>query len=385
MRIASHDNATIAVKGSASKVATDRRQSPWTRIILTAGGILLVTSGHYLTPQSLFLWHNIFQRLYYVPIVLAAIWFGWAGGLLAAACSALCYIPHILMVWRDNPTYTANQYAEIVVFFLVGAITGVLSDRERKRSEQLQQTADRLDKVYRELQDSFEQLKRADRLSAIGQLAASLAHEIRNPLASIEGAADVLERGPGSEERRVEFLAIIKKECQRLNRLLTGLLDFARPRQPRFRPVIVEQVIRSVVGLAAHAADKSGITLLTEVSPDLPPVEGDPEQLQQVVLNLTLNAIQAMPDGGRLTVSARRENAACTIRVTDEGSGISEADLEKIFDPFYTTKQGGTGLGLSVAHQIIAQHGGAIKVARNPDRGMTFAVVLPIRHGRRDS
>lgn len=348
-------------------------------------GILLVSAGHYLTPQSLFLWHNIFQRLYYLPIVFAAISLGWPGGLLAAACSAVCYIPHILMVWRDNPSYTANQYAEIVVFFLVGAVTGVLSDRERKRSEQLQKTADRLDKVYRELQDSFEQLKRADRLSAIGQLAASLAHEIRNPLASIEGASDILERGPGSEDRRVEFLAIIKKECQRLNRLLTNLLDFARPRQPRFKPVVLQQVIETVVSLAAHAAETSGIKLQIDVSPDLPAVEGDPEQLQQVVLNLALNAIQAMHDGGRLIVAARQEDTACAIRVTDEGSGISEADLEKIFDPFYTTKQGGTGLGLSVAHQIIGQHGGTITVARNPNKGMTFAVLLPIRHTNRGS
>ncbi len=356
-------------------------RSDWTRIGLLFLGIALVTTGHYLTPPSLFLWHNIFQRLYYLPIVFAAISFGWPGGLAAAACSGLCYIPHILMVWHTMPDYSANQYAEIVVFFLVGVVTGVLASRERKRREELQHTAEQLSKVYRELQDSFDQLKRADRLSAIGQLSAGLAHEIRNPLASIEGAIDILERDPGSEEKRQEFFGIMKKECQRLKRLLTNLLDFARPRPPRIQAVGIARIVESVVSLAGPVAERCGITVRTAIPADLPDVECDAEQLQQVVLNLALNAIQAMSGGGCVTLAAHKQDSQIVVLVQDEGSGIPSEDLDKIFDPFYTTKENGTGLGLSVAHQIINQHGGAITVEANPDKGMTFAVVLPLHYG----
>ncbi|MFZ5928175.1 MAG: ATP-binding protein [Acidobacteriota bacterium] len=356
-------------------------RSDWARIGVLLLGIGLVTAGHYLTPPSLFLWHNIFQRLYYLPIVFAAISFGWPGGLAAAACSGLCYIPHILMVWHAMPDYSANQYAEIVVFFLVGLVTGVLASREKKRAEELQRTADQLSKVYRELQDSFEQLKRADRLSAIGQLSAGLAHEIRNPLASIEGAIDILERDPGSEEKRQEFFGIMKKECRRLKRLLSDLLDFARPRPPRIQPVGITRIVESVVSLAGPVAERCGITIRPAIPADLPDIECDAEQLQQVILNLALNAIQAMPEGGCVTLAAHKQDSQIVVLVKDEGCGIPSEDLDKIFDPFYTTKENGTGLGLSVAHQIVKQHGGAITVEANPDKGMTFAVVLPVRYG----
>lgn len=356
-------------------------RSDWTRIGLLFLGIALVTAGHYLTPPSLFLWHNIFQRLYYLPIVFAAISFGWPGGLAAAACSGLCYIPHILMVWHTMPDYSANQYAEIVVFFLVGMVTGVLASRERKRAEELQRTAEQLSKVYRELQESFEQLKRADRLSAVGQLAAGLAHEIRNPLASIEGAIDIIERDPGSEEKRQEFFGVMKKECQRLKRLLTDLLDFARPRAPRIHASRIARIVESVVSLAGPVAERGGISVRTAIPADLPDIECDAEQIQQVLLNLALNAIQAMAEGGCVTVAAHKQDSHVVIEVKDQGCGIPSQDLEKIFDPFFTTKENGTGLGLSVAHQIITQHGGAITVKANADKGMTFAVVLPVRYG----
>ena len=150
------------------------------------------------------LWHGIFQRLYYLPVVYAAIAFGWIGGLAAAVAAALLYIPHIVMMWGHEQHYAMEQYAEIFMFLAVGIVTGVLSDRERKRRNELQITARKLSQVYRELQDTFEQVKRADRLSAIGQLAAGLAHEIRNPLASIDGAAEVLDVADERPELRKE-------------------------------------------------------------------------------------------------------------------------------------------------------------------------------------
>ncbi len=342
------------------------------------GVMLLITIAHYLTPPQFYLSHEILERLYYLPIVIAAVFWGWAGGLLAAGCAGLCYVPFVFMASHNSLQIMAGRYAETVVFLAVGALTGALSDRERKRRRELQRATDQLSETHRQLQSSFQQLRRADRLSAVGQLAASLAHEIRNPLASIEGAIDIVER-TGDEERRREFLGIIKKETSRLNGLLTNLLNFARPRAPQIREIEVDTIVRAVVDLTSHNALQQGIHLSLHIAPDLPRVECDSEQIIQVLLNVTLNAIQASPAEGQISISADRRESMILMRVSDEGSGIADSELDKIFDPFYTTKESGTGLGLAVSYQILAQHNGGIAVERNPDRGMTFTLTLPIR------
>jgi signal transduction histidine kinase len=361
---------------SLAMTEQDRGIRNWRSIALVATGILLTSAGHYLTPPEYRLWHGIFQRLYYLPVVYAAIAFGWAGGLSTGLIAGLFYVPHIVMTWSHERHYALEQYAEIFMFLAVGLVTGVLSDRERRRSAELHRTARRLNQVYRELQDTFEQIKRADRLSAIGQMAAGLVHEIRNPLASIDGAAEVMESSPNQEDLRVETMGIIRKECFRLNRLLTNLLDFARPRSPDWAEVDVPAILDGVVELVQHSAGKN-VRFRRLSSPGIPPLIGDREQIAQIILNLALNAAQATPDGGEILLSAEVAEGGVLIRVRDEGVGIAPEDMEKIFDPFFTTKEGGTGLGLSVVHQIVGQLGGTIKVTRNPDRGMTFALHFP--------
>ena len=347
------------------------------QVFLVAAGIIGTSLAHYVTPASLILWHNIFQRLYYLPIVYAAITFGWLGGLLAALLSGLCYVPHIWTTWHDFPGYVINQYAEIVLFFLVGLTTGLLADEQREKQRKLGETARQLERVNAELRDSFEHLKRADRMAAVGNLSAGLAHEIRNPLASIEGAAGILESGQISEGQRLEFLGIIKKECRRLDRLLGNLLDFARPRAPQRQKIDVDLLLDSVIRLMAHGAEGRNIVFRKEVAPAGILLDGDGEQMKQVILNLLLNAVQAMPDGGEISMAARLEGIDLRIEVIDQGRGIEPENLEKMFNPFYTTKESGTGLGLAVAHQIVSQHGGTLQARNNPGPGMTFAILLP--------
>ena len=354
------------------------------RVVVAAAGIAAATALHYLTSPTLILWHNLFQRLYYLPIIYAAIYFGWRGGLVASTCSALCYIPHILMAWHHMPDYAMNQYAEIIVFFMVGTVTGVLADQGRRHRMELEAASEKLAKANRDLQDSFEQVKRADRLSAVGQLSASLAHEIRNPLASIDGAANLIESPQTSEEMRRSSLTIIHKEIQRLNRLLTNLLDFARPRKPEFQPAEPGRLFDAIINLTDHSAHQKGITIRKDVPLSVPAFECDPEQMKQVILNLAINAVQAMAAPGEIVLSARQTNSSVTICVRDQGPGIPDEDIDKIFNPFFTTKDSGTGLGLSVVHQIVNQHGGAVTAERNPDRGMTFSLVVPL-HQRRAS
>jgi two-component system sensor histidine kinase HydH len=347
------------------------------QIALIVAGIVGTSLAHYFTPPSLILWHNIFQRLYYLPIVYAAIYFGWKGGFSAALISGLCYIPHILTAWHSYPGYVINQYAEIVIFFLVGMGAGILSDEQRKKQAELEEAARQLADANRELRENFERLKRADRLAAIGNLSAGLAHEIRNPLASIEGSAGILGKEGVTEEQRIEFLGIIKKECRRLNRLLGNLLDFARPAVPRRQTIAIAPLLESVISLIAHTASGKSIRLSKSVLPPEATLHGDGEQLKQVILNLLLNAIQAMPDGGEIRLEARAENSDLLIDVIDQGCGIAPQDLDKIFTPFFTTRENGTGLGLAVANQIVCQHGGVLRARNNPDRGMTFSILLP--------
>lgn len=285
------------------------------------------------------------------------------------------------MAWQHKmPDYAMNQYAEIIVFFLVGTATGVLSDRERERRVELEAKSEQLAQVNRELQDSFEQIKRADRLSAIGELAASLAHEIRNPLAGIDGAVNLLESTATPQEIREGSLVVIHREVKRLNRLLTNLLDFARPRKPAFQAMEPGRLIDSIMVLTSHSSQQKGITLRKDVSPIVRAFECDPEQMKQVLLNLVINAVQAMSGPGEIVLTAIQSDSFVCISVRDDGPGVDAADLDRIFNPFFTTKEQGTGLGLSVVHQIVAQHGGSVAAEKNAVKGMTFTVSIPVLH-----
>jgi signal transduction histidine kinase len=355
-----------------------------TRVAAVIAAIVAISVLHQITPVSMLHWHNAFQNLYYLPIVFAGLSFGWLGGLATALLAALSNAPHNWTTWTTSPNYAIDQLWEIPLFCAAGVLTGVLAERGRQQRAELERTTNRLTEVYRKLQDNFDSMKRAERLFALGQLSAGLAHEVRNPLASIAGAAGILQRNLRLEKKDGECVDIIAKECRRLNDLLSHFLDFARPRAPEYQAIDAASLFDSVIQLAAHAAGRQPITLGKEVDAALTPFECDPELLTQVLLNLLINAIQAMPEGGAVLLSAMPRNGRVLIQVRDEGCGIGTADRDRIFDPFFTTKQTGTGLGLSVAHQIVEQHGGILSAEANPDKGTTFSVLLPVHHERQN-
>jgi two-component system, NtrC family, sensor histidine kinase HydH len=338
----------------------------------------------YLTPKTLAHWLYILQRLYYIPIVLAGLNMGTRGGLGVAALSGIAFASGTPPIWTVSRVDVLDQCLEICIFCLVGLVAGLLTDRRRKQEVALRRTTHQLHQAHRELQQNFQAMKRAERLSALGQLSAGLAHEIRNPLASIEGAAAVVQRESESSERRREFLDIIRKESRRLNRLLSSFLDFAKPRQPNLEMVEIDALLDSVLMLARHAGNGARLDLRKQIEPGLTRIECDAEQLKQVLLNLVMNAIQAMPRGGRVTVAAERNESGVTIDVCDQGEGIREDNLDRVFDPFFTTKENGSGLGLSIAHQIISQHGGRLTIQPNSPRGVTARILLPLEVGHRN-
>jgi signal transduction histidine kinase len=346
----------------------------WLRLGAAAAAVAAISLGARAAAREILPWHDLVPRLYYIPVVFAALRDGWRGGVLLAALAGLA----LFFVVSTPGASVPHLYVEIASLCLVGALTGWLADRERRQKQRYRDVAEQLSAVYAKLQANFEGMKRAERLSAIGTLSAGLAHEIRNPLASIAGAAAIHERGAASGGKYARCIEIIRHESQRLNDLLTNFLSFARPRPPRFRAVDLHTVLDNVISLAGHAAGRRNVPLGKSAAPDLPAVECDPEQLEQVLLNLLINAVEASPDGAAVTLSAEVAGGQVNIRVTDQGCGVPPADVDKLFDPFFTTKEHGTGLGLPVAHQIVRQMGGTLAAAHNPDRGMTFSVALPL-------
>jgi two-component system NtrC family sensor kinase len=228
---------------------------------------------------------------------------------------------------------------------------------------------------------------RAEKLAAVGRLAAGVVHEINNPLATISACAEALESrvkegafdaSPEAEDLR-EYLGLIRSEAFRCKMITNGLLDFSRTRAGEHAPVDVSGVIQSAARLMTHQKRGDGVEIVTDVSPDVAGISGDEGQLQQAVIALSTNAIDAMPEGGRLTLGARNENGHVLIEVSDTGLGIAPENLTKIFDPFFTTKEvgRGTGLGLAVCYGIVTEHGGRLEVQSAVGKGTTFTISLP--------
>ena len=356
------------------------------RIVALLCCVIGISLLHYLTPLRLAMLHDIFQRLYYIPIILSAFWFGFRGGIGCAVLVTVCYAPHILFQWGGHIAMEMEKYLEVLLYNVVGGITGFLTEQERSRRGQLEETAKGLEESYRQLQSQSEsiirieeQLRRAERLSALGELSAILAHEIRNPLASIRGTAEILLEEGTSAASRGEFLGILLKESDRLNRVVEDFLRMARPEPANETECDINEELANMIILLSVEARASKVDLQLQSSA-LPQFTGDGEKLRQAFMNIILNGIQASPVGGRVTVFTRLnpESNCIEIRITDDGPGISPETAAEIFEPFFTTKGSGTGLGLSITKKIIEGHGGSVAVASEPGKGASFLVSLPV-------
>lgn len=352
------------------------RQPP-VQAALIAGFMLMLGIASWVVPGRDIEIHNVLHHLNFLPLMLAGMLFGWRGAAIAGIFGALVDAPVIANYWRSWPLDAKDQILELSIFCAAGLIAGYLSDRERAQRRKVERTQKELQAVYTTLRENIASMKKAERLSAAGRLAASLAHEIRNPLASISGAAGILRRGTASVEHRNDCLDIIEKESQRLNKLLTGFLNFAKPPLPRMQRMDPNAILSSVASLALHTANARNISLRQELK-TCPEIECDPEQLKQVLLNLLINAIEASPAEATIMLRTAVADSFLAMEVQDQGSGVPEEHLDHIFDPFFTTKPNGTGLGLAISSMIIAQHGGSIGFHRNPVRGATFRIELPL-------
>jgi hypothetical protein len=235
---------------------------------------------------------------------------------------------------------------------------------------QLRESREEIQRLHRT------QMSRAEHLATLGELAAGLAHEIRNPLAGIAGVIDIIGRDLPPESPACAVVAEVKQEALHINRILTDLLETARPKQPNFQREDLTATILHAIMFAREQATTRAIEIVFEQK-TVPLVEHDPSQIHQVLLNMLLNAIQAVAREGRIVVTLGSRDDYASISIADNGPGIPPETLKNIFRPFFTTKGHGTGLGLSLARRIVEDHAGKIEVTSTPGQGTTFVVLLP--------
>lgn len=366
--------------------------------VIIGGMVILISILHYTIPTMKWQFHLIFMQSYFIPILLGAFQFGIRGGLGTAAVVSLIYFPHIMLQWGGLIEANLMRFLQIILFNVIGYLTGLKAERERSEKQRYQETAEKLQKSLQQLQEKTskieemeDQLRLADRLSVIGELTASLAHEVRNPLGSIRGVVDILKGEPLRSVKIQEFLEILMQETDRLNQVVENYLGYARqPEKEKIR-FDVRDIIRNSEILLINRARKSNITINSTL-PETPLfLNGVASQLQQVIVNLILNGIQASQQGNTITIradllieeSARKSNyqgEGILIQISDQGSGIQEKDLDNIFKPFYTTHKEGTGLGLAIVKRISDQNKWQLDVKSQTGKGTTFSIFIPSKN-----
>ncbi len=379
-------------------VGPDRRAETRYRVAVVVVLVAAVSLLHYSTQTSRPLLHDVYRRLYYIPVGLAAVWFGFRGGLAVSGAVALLYSPYIVLYWSYTGRELWNRLMEVALYFVFSGTLGYFADRDRRYRERLEEAHDRLEYSFGELRQQADtllrvedQLRRADRLSAMGQLAAAMTHEIRNPLGGIKGTAEILRDAFPPDHPKAEFVDILVKETDRLNRVVEEFLAYARPREIQEGAELVDLAdqVRETARFLSTPARKAGVTVVTEIGGNAV-VVGRPAQLKQVLVNLVLNAVQATPAGGEVRIrmatgpgtvpaAAYRQVAGRVARVwvEDDGPGLPDGASHRVFEPFYTTKPEGTGLGLAISRKIAEAHGGILAAENRPSGGARFVLTLP--------
>ncbi len=378
-------------------VLTERDPTIWEWMALAALGVLQIVEGHLgwtasarsaVLPTAaklglcyLLVWQtggieSSYYLIFVLPIISAASIFGPWGTVAVTAGTAGLYLSLVLIlvdgyyVPEDGQRVLATR---VLFFFAIAVLVNRFALENRWKTESLS-------KANRELSEAQAEVRRSERLAALGQLSAGLAHEIRNPLGVIQASAELLSKKVSADNEVVQELAgFIGSEVMRTNQLVTRFLDFARPAKAHRETADLNEVAKTAVAQARESIrnENSPVTVQTTWG-TVPPLALDVTIMDSCILNLLLNARDAMPDGGVISVGTGVDRRNAWLEIRDEGCGIPAESLEDIFNPFFTTKADGVGLGLAMVSKFVDSHGGRVLVASEPGKGTTFRILLPL-------
>ncbi|HUJ18204.1 MAG TPA: HAMP domain-containing sensor histidine kinase [Nitrospirota bacterium] len=323
-------------------------------VLLIVALTFAITYLHYSAAVAVQTLHNIYRELYYIPVLLAALAYGLRGALLSYLLVFALYLPYVIMTWPGSALNETNRLLPLLLQGLFAMIAGYLVDRERKQRAQLEQER------Y---------------LADIGRITTVIVHDLKNPLVAIAGFARRIREGKGRTENAA---TVIMEATEQMENIVTSVLDFSKPVYLDFKRLDIRDLVQRAGDSCRMRGDQRSVAL----SIDLPslPVNGwaDTCQLERALVNLILNGIDASERGQSVSISMTAHGHELTIRIADQGSGMTTETLEHIFVPFYTKKPDGTGLGMPIAKKIVEAHGGKIHVSSTPAHGTVVAVELPL-------
>ncbi|MFZ2445099.1 MAG: ATP-binding protein [Syntrophobacteraceae bacterium] len=298
----------------------------------------------------------VFQKLYFLPVILGSFWFALKGGLIVSSIAAASLVPYLILHWEGLSALDLNRLLLIAAYFLMAAVLGkavLMQRREHQRARE------------------------AETLAAIGKSMSAMAHEMRTPIIAIGGFARMVRKNIADGSPDAEKLDIVMTEALRLENLLRGVLDFARPLVVQRESTKVDKMIHECLAITGHVAEQHGIVLEVRMQADLPPVSLDEMRMKQVLINLITNAIQASPQGEKVTVGCSLLGRSLVMEIIDCGCGIPERKREEVFSPFFSTKKEGVGLGLPIVKKIVEAHEGDLRIEDNPSGGVIFRIEIP--------
>ena len=331
--------------------------------------------------------NSSYYPIYYLPVVTAALYFGPWMTLLWTLFASAAYCSYLYPALQDYDL-TSSGIAELVLrimfFFLAAMLVNRFAQESRRQTRLYQELAKQLAETNRQLKQAQEEARRSERLAALGQLSAGLAHEIRNPLGVIKGSAEMLtQKLQGSDELARELAGYISTEVNRLGALVTQFLNFARPLHAELHPADLTALLDRVLKNVSEHWEGKPVQVERAYARGLPPVPLDESLCEQAFLNLVQNAHEAMEEkGGTLRVevaqAGQNNKDGVAVRLSDSGPGIPDAIREEIFNPFVTTKKTGVGLGLSIVSKIVDGHHGSIRIEKGPQGGASFTIFFPL-------
>ena len=339
-----------------------------------------------------------YYPIFFLPVVSAAVYFGPIGTLAWTTVASLAYLSLLIEALQEYELGSSGisiLTIRVLFFFIAAILVNRFVMENRRQVERLETLSKQLEETNRELRRAEAEARRAERLAALGQLSAGLAHEIRNPLGVIKGSAEMLsQKVAGSQPLVAELAGYISSEVNRLNALVVRFLDFARPSKLETRPERISEIVDHALESAAASFPNAKVKIERQYAPGLPEIQADRQLCEQVFVNLITNALQAMegqpgsskgpPDGAlngmlRLSIAPEVSNGGPGVCVTveDSGPGVPPELREQIFNPFFTSKKDGVGLGLSIVAKIVDDHRGTIRLDSDTTKGARFRVFFP--------